>query len=81
MRKATIKQMLYTYLSRNGEKNTEEIRKHMNKVVPKGVSMPILCNMLAKDPRYYKIPYTVNRRIDGVRIRLASWGVKDVEEE
>ena len=71
--------MLYTYLSRNGEKNTEEIRKHMNKVVPKGVSMPILCNMLAKDPRYYKIPYT-DVRIDGVRVRLASWGVKDDEE-
>ena len=58
------------------------LKKHMNNVVPEGVSMPILCNMLAK--RSWKIatniPYTVNRRIDGVRVRLASWGVKDDEE-
>ncbi len=79
MNKTRIKNLLYEYLSRFGEKDTETIRKHMNKVVPKGVSMPELCNMLSKDPRYYKTPVADVSK-NGVRTRFRSWGVKDQEE-
>jgi len=54
MRQPMIKSKIFEYLSDNGEKNTHEVLKYINKNTRQGVTIQCLNNLLARDKRYDK---------------------------